>query len=78
MVCGMHMSQQTILGAFERVLRGSLGRLECASRDVYFRRSPIRPLPIEFWVNAAAVCVKKGLMQIIGLLGDHSRFMFLC
>ncbi|KAA8497166.1 Pyridoxal reductase, chloroplastic [Porphyridium purpureum] len=53
--------------SFERALRGSLARLQQDSCDVYFLHSPLHPRPIEFWVEAAAICKRKGLLKSMGL-----------
>jgi len=55
------------LASFENALRASLRRLNQSCCDVYFLHSPVHPRPIEFWVEAAALCKKKGLLKTLGL-----------
>jgi pyridoxine 4-dehydrogenase len=62
--------------SFERALRGSLDRLNMKSCSVYYLHSPVHPLPINFWIQAAATCKKKGLVKTLGLSncdGDQVR-----
>mmetsp|Transcript_63780 Transcript_63780/g.152087 ORF Transcript_63780/g.152087 Transcript_63780/m.152087 type:complete len:347 (+) Transcript_63780:74-1114(+) len=52
---------------FERALRRSLRNLGTSSCHIYLLHSPVHWKPIEFWVEAAAICHRKGLMQAMGL-----------
>lgn len=53
--------------SFEAALRASLKRIGQERCDIYFLHSPVHPRGIEFWVEAAAICAKKGLLQSMGL-----------
>lgn len=52
---------------FERAVRGSCARLQVDSIDIYLLHSPVHWRPIEYWVESAAICKKKGLIQTMGL-----------
>jgi len=52
---------------FERALRASLRRLGASRCPIYLLHSPVHWRPIEFWVEAAAKCKKKGLLTALGL-----------
>lgn len=52
---------------FEKALRASLVRLNIDCCPIYLLHSPVHWRPIEFWVEAAAKCKKKGLLRTLGL-----------
>jgi aryl-alcohol dehydrogenase-like predicted oxidoreductase len=54
-------------GHFEAALRASLARLRIDSCPIYLLHTPVHWRPIEFWVEAAADCKRKGLLQAFGL-----------
>eukprot|EP00545_Synedropsis_sp_CCMP1620_P012091 CAMPEP_0119009042 /NCGR_PEP_ID=MMETSP1176-20130426/4107_1 /TAXON_ID=265551 /ORGANISM="Synedropsis recta cf, Strain CCMP1620" /LENGTH=346 /DNA_ID=CAMNT_0006961485 /DNA_START=66 /DNA_END=1106 /DNA_ORIENTATION=- len=52
---------------FERAVRESCKRLDVKTIPIYLLHSPVHWRPVEFWVEAAAICKKKGLIQAMGL-----------
>ena len=54
-------------GCFERALRASNKRLGIDCCPIYLLHSPVHWRPIEFWVEAAAMCKRKGLLTALGL-----------
>mmetsp|Transcript_33187 Transcript_33187/g.88117 ORF Transcript_33187/g.88117 Transcript_33187/m.88117 type:complete len:356 (-) Transcript_33187:38-1105(-) len=54
-------------GCFERALRASNRRMGIDCCPIYLLHSPVHWRPIEFWVEAAAICKKKGLLMALGL-----------
>jgi len=53
--------------SFEAALRASLKRLGIDCMPIFFLHSPVHPRSIEFWVECAAECKKKGLLHSFGL-----------
>eukprot|EP00899_Mesostigma_viride_P022553 jgi/Mesvir1/3482/Mv11973-RA.1 len=53
--------------SFLRALRGCLDRLGAKKIDVFFIHSPVHPLPLERWVEAACDAADMGLIDAIGL-----------
>jgi len=53
--------------SFERAVRQSCQRLQVDCIEVYLLHSPVHWRPVEFWVEAAAMCKRKGLLQSLGL-----------
>jgi aryl-alcohol dehydrogenase-like predicted oxidoreductase len=53
--------------SFLRALEGTNQRLGVRCSSVYFIHSPIHPLPIEVWVQAASVAIAQGKMRSLGL-----------
>lgn len=52
----------------ERAVRASCRRLQTNCIPIYLLHSPVHWLrPIEYWVQACAVCRQKGLIQTMGL-----------
>lgn len=54
-------------GDFENAARSSCRRLGVDKIHVYLLHSPVHWRPIEFWVEAAAKCRQKGLIEYMGL-----------
>jgi len=54
-------------GCFERAVRESCRRLQIECIPIYLLHSPVHWRPIEFWVEAAAICKRKGLIKAMGL-----------
>jgi aryl-alcohol dehydrogenase-like predicted oxidoreductase len=53
---------------FESALRASNGRLGITKAPIYFLHSPMHLFrSVEFWVEAAASCKRKGLLDALGL-----------
>ena len=52
---------------FENAVRASCVRLGVDCIPIYLLHSPVHWRPIEFWIEAAAICKKKGLIQAMGL-----------
>lgn len=52
---------------FENAARASCERLRIAKIHVYLLHSPVHWRPIEFWVEAAAKCRQKGIIEYLGL-----------
>jgi aryl-alcohol dehydrogenase-like predicted oxidoreductase len=52
---------------FEQAVRESCKRLNVKTIPIYLLHSPVHWRPVEFWVEAAAICKKKGLIQAMGL-----------
>eukprot|EP00040_Diaphanoeca_grandis_P027465 m.156408 g.156408 ORF g.156408 m.156408 type:complete len:361 (+) comp30992_c0_seq2:280-1362(+) len=52
---------------FENALRASLLRLGVDCCPIYLIHTPIHWRPIEYWIQAAAICKKKGLLTAVGL-----------
>jgi pyridoxine 4-dehydrogenase len=51
----------------ERAVRASCRRLNVSCVPIYLLHSPVHWRPIEYWVEACAVCRKKGLLRAMGL-----------
>ena len=54
-------------GCFERALRDSNKRMNIKCCPIYLIHSPVHWRPLEFWVEAAAICKRKGLLTALGL-----------
>lgn len=54
-------------GSFNRALVGSCQRLGAEQCDIYFIHTPIHPLPLEFWIEAAVKEVNAGRIKEIGI-----------
>lgn len=54
-------------GCFERAVRNSCLNLKVDCIDVYLLHSPVHWRPIEYWVESAARCKRKGLIRAMGL-----------
>jgi pyridoxine 4-dehydrogenase len=52
---------------FERAVRQSCQRLGIEKIHIYLLHSPVHWRPIEFWVEAAAKCHRKGFLEYLGL-----------
>lgn len=52
---------------FEKAARASCHRLGINRIHVYLLHSPVHWRPIEYWVQAAALCRQKGLIEYMGL-----------
>lgn len=52
---------------FERAVTGSCKRLGVDSIPIYLLHSPVHWRPIEYWIEAGAICKSKGLLQTMGL-----------
>ena len=52
---------------FERALRASNRRLGIDCCPIYLLHSPVHWRPIEYWVESAAICKRKGLLRALGL-----------
>lgn len=52
---------------FEKAVRESCRRLQVQCIPIYLLHSPVHWRPIEHWVEAAAKCKRKGLIQSLGL-----------
>jgi aryl-alcohol dehydrogenase-like predicted oxidoreductase len=52
---------------FERALRASNRRLGIDCCPIYLLHSPVHWRPLEYWVEAAAICKRKGLLKALGL-----------
>lgn len=52
---------------FEHAVRDSCRRLQVSCIPVYLLHSPVHWRPIEYWMEAAAMCHQKGLIQSMGL-----------
>ena len=52
---------------FENAARDSCRRLGVEKIHIYLLHSPVHWRPIEFWVEAAAKCRRKGLIEYMGL-----------
>ena len=52
---------------FEEAVRASCKRLKVDYIPIYLLHSPVHWRPIEFWIEAAAVCKQKGLIKSLGL-----------
>lgn len=53
---------------FERAVRASCQRLQVDCIPIYLLHSPVHWLrDVDYWVEAAAICRKKGLIQAMGL-----------
>lgn len=52
---------------FEQAVRESCKRLKVENIPIYLLHSPVHWRPVEFWIEAAAICKKKGLIQAMGL-----------
>ena len=54
---------------FENALRASNGRMGISKCPVYLLHSPMHLFrDVEYWVESAAICRKKGLMDALGLI----------
>ena len=53
--------------SFERALRESNKRMNIDCCPVYLLHSPVHWRPIEYWVESAAMCKQKGLLNALGL-----------
>lgn len=53
--------------SFESAVRGSCQRLGVETIAIYLLHSPVHWRPIEYWVESAAICKQKGLLQSMGL-----------
>jgi len=54
--------------SFERALRASNKRLGIDKTHIYLLHSPCHLCrDVEFWVESASICKKKGLLQTFGL-----------
>ena len=51
----------------ERAVRASCERLQVSTIPIYLLHSPVHWRPIEYWVESAAICKRKGLIQTMGL-----------
>lgn len=51
----------------ERAVRASCRRLQVECIPIYLLHSPVHWRPIEYWVQSAAICKSKGLIQTMGL-----------
>jgi len=51
----------------ERAVRASCRRLQVDCIPIYLLHSPVHWRPIEYWVEACAICRQKGLLQAMGL-----------
>jgi len=51
----------------ENAARASCRRMNVKCIDVYLMHSPVHWRPIEYWVQAGAICRKKGLIRAMGL-----------
>jgi aryl-alcohol dehydrogenase-like predicted oxidoreductase len=58
---------------FESAIRQSCKRLGVNKIDVYLLHSPVHWRPIEYWVQQAAVCHRKGLLQYFGLSNANAE-----
>eukprot|EP00538_Stauroneis_constricta_P008825 CAMPEP_0119546384 /NCGR_PEP_ID=MMETSP1352-20130426/834_1 /TAXON_ID=265584 /ORGANISM="Stauroneis constricta, Strain CCMP1120" /LENGTH=394 /DNA_ID=CAMNT_0007591087 /DNA_START=15 /DNA_END=1200 /DNA_ORIENTATION=+ len=54
-------------GCFESAVRASCKRLGVDRIPVYLMHSPVHWRSLEFWVEAAAICKRKGLIEALGL-----------
>jgi len=52
---------------FEHAVRDSCRRLQVSCIPVYLLHSPVHSRPIEYWIEAGAICHQKGLIQSMGL-----------
>jgi len=53
--------------SFENALRESNRRMNIDCCPIYLLHSPVHWRPIEYWVESAAICKKKGLLNALGL-----------
>jgi len=52
---------------FEGALRASNKRLGVDCCPIYLLHTPVHWRPLEFWVEAASICKRKGLLKTLGL-----------
>ena len=52
---------------FEKAVRDSCKRLKLKTIPIYLLHSPIHWRPVEYWIEAAALCKQKGLIQAMGV-----------
>lgn len=57
----------------ENAVRASCRRLQVKCIPIYLLHSPVHWRPIEFWVQACALCHQKGLIQAMGLSNCNSE-----
>ena len=53
--------------SFEHALRESNKRMNIDCCPIYLLHSPVHWRPIEYWVESAAMCKKKGILNALGL-----------
>lgn len=59
---------------FEHAVRDSCRRLQVSCIPVYLLHSPVHSRPIEYWIEAGAICHQKGLIQSMGLSNWYVSF----
>jgi len=63
----------------ERAVRASCERMQVDCIPVYLLHSPVHWLrPVEYWVEACAICYKKGLIKSMGLSNWYVAFASFC